>query len=103
MLTQRHLSIIGAALQYWQEEMCPHGPENLDGYFPPGEAIAPTNQELTELRTQLSTAELRFAIVVSGSSRIQELDLFANLEGAFAAANPTDQVAVVLIPAATSH
>jgi hypothetical protein len=33
MLTRREAATILAALQYWREEMCPHGPPIMRPYF----------------------------------------------------------------------
>ena len=60
MLTKRHLAIIRAALQFFDEEMSPHGPDVAHPYFEEplqGELRA---EELRKLRELLATTELRY-------------------------------------------
>jgi hypothetical protein len=60
LLTKRHLAIIRAALQFFDEEMSPHGPEVARPYFEEpleGELEA---DEVEQLRELLRTVELRY-------------------------------------------
>lgn len=63
MLQPRHLALIRAALQYWDEEQSPHGTEAFNGYvdesLPDGELTA---EDVTFLRTLLRRCQLLYAL-----------------------------------------
>jgi len=60
LLTKRHLAIIRAALQFFDDEVGPHGPDVARPYFdePLEEELAIV--EIQQLRERLRTAELRY-------------------------------------------
>ncbi len=51
------LSILRAALQYFGEELCPHGAEAIEDYLP-GEAVTP--EEVRSLRAELDEVQVRY-------------------------------------------
>lgn len=96
MLTSRHLAVLQAALQFFLEEMVPHGRDAMRGYF-----SKPLEQELTvdevrHLRQFLRKAKIRY-LVLKGNQPISDT-LYRTKEDATNAA-PTSlcHVAVVLI------
>ncbi len=62
MLTQDELRTICAALQFWEEEICPHPSADLAGYFPVGQNVPLTGRQLREVRRRLASCELRHGV-----------------------------------------
>jgi hypothetical protein len=61
LLTKRHLAVLRAALQYFDEELSPHGMEAMKDYFdrPLDEDL--TREEVQQLREFLRGCKLRYA------------------------------------------
>lgn len=60
MLTKRHLAIIRAALQFFDEEMSPHDPNVARPYFEEPLERELEAEEVGQLRALLRTVELRY-------------------------------------------
>ena len=59
MFTHKQLKLIRAALEYFDEEICPHGGEAIAGYVS-GEEVGPN--EVTELEEMFEGCDLRCLI-----------------------------------------
>lgn len=96
MLQPRHLVLIRAALQYWDEEQSPHGTEAFNGYvdesLPDGELTA---EDVTFLRTLLPHCQHRYALCNDEGRELIHERLFETIEEA--AAVEQGVVAAVLI------
>ncbi len=102
MLTKRHLAVLRAALQFFDEEMTPHGAHALRHYFdkPLREALKP--EEVRELRDLLRRSELLYACYDPIDSRLIGPELSATAEAALAMATTQNgMVATVVLPLAT--
>jgi len=75
LLTKRQLAIIRAALQFFDEEMSPHGSDVARPYFEEpleGELEA---QEVGQLRELLRVVELRYACCDTAGATVPSQDL----------------------------
>ena len=83
MLQPRHLVLIRAALQFWDEEQSPHGIEAFTGYveepLPDGEL---TTEDVEYLRLQLGQCELRYLLCDEDGSELISQRLFETVEAA---------------------
>jgi len=100
LLTKRHLAIIRAALQFFDEEMTPHGPDVSRPYFEEpleGELKA---DEVEQLRELLQTVELRY-LCCEGTGAIVSSQELMTLEQAQSTPNFFDgRLATVLLTSA---
>lgn len=65
ILTSEQLAVIRAALQFWAEEVCPHGFDAALPYF--DEVVDSTvvsTDEVTQLRRRLQCCELQYAALL---------------------------------------
>lgn len=60
MLTKRHLALVRAALQYFDEEMSPHGLRVMRPYFDEPLAAEFAEGEIQELRARLKDCVLAY-------------------------------------------
>jgi hypothetical protein len=97
MLTRRHLATIHAALQFWEEEMCPHSDDIVRPYLEPSDAVPLSLRELRDLRETLRLG-LRYAIYDPNLDRLGGTDLFATVSDAAAAAGTMTLVSVFVEP-----
>ncbi len=88
-----------AALQYWQEEMCPHGDEAAGSYIAPQHLPAPSAEEIGELRERFLPAVVRYAICADTGRDLAIRRLFADPESARRTLKSAQQLATVLLPA----
>ena len=102
MLTTRHLATVRAALQYWHEEMTPHGGDVMRPYFDVSNVEPLTANECRELRQMLRDAEVRYALYDPTRGRLAKLRLAQSLDEAQRRARRAQQVATVLIPVPAS-
>ena len=72
MLTQRHLTIIRAALQFFSEELGPHGPEAFEDYLP-DESIE--SMEVHQLCDRIDRCEIVYARVEPGKVAFIDPDM----------------------------
>jgi hypothetical protein len=72
MFTQRHLSVIRAALRFWSEEMGPHGHDQIGQYCELTETgdDFPDAQDVEWIVENAGRLELRFAIVSADSANV---------------------------------
>ena len=99
MLTPSHLTVIRAALKFWDEEMSPHDPGIYTGYFDEpigtGDWIKPAVQFL---RAQLSSCQWRYVACSPDGAALASDQLFETLEDAQKTFPVhTAQIAAVLI------
>lgn len=75
MLTQRHLALIRAALQFFDDEMVPHGRKAIRPYLdaPLGDNV--TSAEIQKLRSFLRNVELKFGRFDRRTARMIETQL----------------------------
>ena len=83
MLQPRHLVLIRAALQFWDEEQSPHGTAAFTGYveepLPGGEL---TNEDIKYLRVELAHCELRYLLGTEDGSELISQRLFETVDAA---------------------
>ena len=95
MLRQRHLPLLRGALQFFGEELLPHGPEVVQPYLDEEIDGEFNSSELQELQRFLSQVEVRYAVLDEADhERVQPQLSDAPDE----IAAPTDHLAVVLVP-----
>lgn len=102
MLTPRHLAVLRAALQYFDEELMPHGNGAMRPYFD-----VPLNVELNvelktpeirELRKFQRDCELKYACYDPTSARLTSSELSKSAEDVrLKTAGPASQIAVVVL------
>ena len=98
MLTQSHLAVLRAALQYFEEELGPHGIDAMRPYFdePPVGEIS--GSDLAQLRELLRTCEIRYVCCDVTGTRVMHTGLYASADVARTfAVDHVDQVATVLL------
>ena len=97
MLTQRQLATLRAALQFWREEICPHGEVAARPYLETS-AIAPlTSDEVNELRDRFDPTNLRYALFSTDQGSLTESTLFSTLEEAEILA-ADGRIATIILP-----
>ena len=97
MLTSREIETIRAALQFWREEICPHGAEVARPYLE-SEDISPlTSEEVERLRQKLMAARVRYARVSPDGATVLDWNLFATEPDVLSETMP-GIVATVLLP-----
>ncbi len=75
MLTKRHVAFLRAALQFFDEELTPHGPEAVRAYFKEpleGDLAA---EEIRRLRELLRSLELRSIVYEPVGMRVVSQEL----------------------------
>ena len=100
MLTRSQLAVLRAALQFFDEELGPHGINAMRPYFdkPPDEEIS--RSDLTKLRDLLRTCEVRYVCCDLAGTQVMHTGLHASADIARSfAARHVDQVATVLLMA----
>lgn len=98
MLTPRHLATLRAALLYWQEEISPHEPAVAQPYLESADRTPLNTEEIAELRKKLEVG-IRYAIYDPSRQRLDDLELFAELEEVQQVAGELP-IATVLLPIA---
>ena len=99
MLTKRHLAVLRAALQFFDEELVPHGLRTMRPYFdePLHRKLKPF--EVRELRTFLRDCELKYVGYDPTSARLTSPKLSKSADKArLVTVDPASQIAVVLLP-----
>lgn len=100
MLTKRHLAVLRAALQFFDEELMPHGSKAMRPYFSKPLSPAPSPEETQELRAFLENCELRYICCDPTTAQVHSSEL--SMTGKAASAMSTSQtcrIASVLLPA----
>ncbi len=98
MLTPNHLATIRAALQYWEDEICPHGADAMQPYFDNPDAVPLSANETTQLRSILQDRFLRFVIYAPDRTIISSPTIFETSGEAERQAAPEEGIAAVLLP-----
>lgn len=99
MLTRRHLAVLRAALQFFDEEFMPHGARAMRPYFdkPLRGTLKPL--EIHELRKFLRDCQLKYAGYDPVSGRLTNLKRSLSAAKArLKTSHPASQIAVVLLP-----
>ncbi len=100
MLTQQDMTLIVAALQFWGDEMDPQDTHLLKLYSSEPEADQTWMlAEIQQLRSQLKSAHLKYAVSNNLETALRTTDLFSNPEAAHQAKTiATDQIGTLLLP-----
>jgi len=99
LLTKRHLAVLRAALQYFDEELIPHGMEAMQPYFDQPLDGELNNEEVQRLRAFLRNCKLRYACCDSKRRNLISPKLSFNVKGVHnISAGKTVHVAAVLLP-----
>ena len=98
MLKQRHLTLLRGALQFFGEELLPHGSEVVQPYLDEEVDGEFTIAELQELQRFLSQVEVRYTALDAADRERVQPQLFDIIEEARTASNSTIRVATVLLP-----
>ncbi|MCG6157267.1 methyltransferase [Rubinisphaera margarita] len=97
VLTDDDLVLLRAALQFWSEELEPHGPSTWQPYL--DRQIQVRRGRCAELRQTLLNCELRYAAVERDADRFKQVALYHSpLAAALSATSDDAVVALVLIP-----
>jgi hypothetical protein len=101
VLTTKHLTVLRAALQYFQDELVPHGLDALRPYLDRPIDGGITSADVRQLQQFLRDAEIQYAAVSSAAPRQMDSTLYMSLEAASAGlSDDSRQVDVVLIMSA---
>lgn len=100
MLTQAHITLIIAALQFWSEEMDPEDEQCLRIYTEAPEAGQTwTPAEIQQLRSRLKTAHLKYVVSNESGTILQDKELHSTFQNAFKTrCNSTHLVGILLLP-----
>ncbi|HEY4259097.1 MAG TPA: hypothetical protein VGM98_03005 [Schlesneria sp.] len=100
MLTKSHLAVLRAALQYFDDEMGPHGMDVMRPYFDEEPTDEWTSLKIRELQTYLRDCELRYAGYSPTADELIDstLSLVANVKVPNMARRTYRVVTVVLPP-----
>lgn len=99
MLTTRQLAVLRAALQYFDEELIPHGIGAMRPYFDEPLNVELKTPEIRELRKFLRDCELKYACYDQTSRRLTSSELSKSAEDArLITADPASRIAVFLLP-----
>lgn len=98
MFTTNQISSICAALQYWKDEMCPHGREAMEPYFEKLPKRFLSSVEVTELQSQLLHSSLLFGVMGDSPGQLQTEELFRSERAARAATKLKARVVAVIVP-----
>ena len=102
MLTPKHWAVLRAALQYFQEELVPHGIEAVRPYVEPEFAAELAVTDLQTLGEFLREVRLRYTILIATEPPQLAPELMDDpLQARHAAAGLSGRVVVVLLPAET--
>ncbi len=85
MLTPKQLAVLRAALQYFQEELVPHGLDALQPYLDGPIEGDITAADVRQLQQFLRNAEIQYAAVSLTVPRQMESTLYMSLDAASAA------------------
>ena len=100
MLNERMIATILAALQFWQEEMCPHGPTAMQPYLPPGQPTPLVTAEIDQLREALANWDAgttKFVLCDPSGTVLRDIRIFPTALQAAEEARTTDAVIAVLL------
>ena len=95
MLTQTHLAVLRAALQFFDEELGPHGVNAMRPYFQEGLDEAVSRNDIAQLRELLRICEIRYVCCDREGTQVMHTGLFASAD--VARSFTAEQVATVLL------
>ncbi len=99
MLTRKHLAVLRAALQYFDEELMPHGMGAMRPYFDEPLNVELKTPEIRELQKLLRDCELKYACYDPTSSQLTGSELSKSAEDArLMTADPACRVITILLP-----
>lgn len=96
MLTQRHLALIRAALQFFDDEMVPHGRKAIGPYLDVPLQRKVTSAEIQELRTYLRNVDVKYGRYHAPARQMAVTRLSHSI--AKTRSGDDDVTAIVLIP-----
>jgi len=100
LLTTQHLALQRAALQFFEEELCPHGPDAMRSYFDEPFTRTWKTDEVRELRNFLKTCELGYVRYDRESGRLRNRTVFDAIEEThFQPLTDFTRIVPILIPA----
>ena len=102
MLTATHLAVLRAALQYFREELGPHGPDAWQPYLPDNTGAGITADTLAELQQLLADCQLAYGDVDPQTLRMSDPQLQFKMSTGKAATGH-HELAAVLWPRTTDH
>jgi hypothetical protein len=99
LLTRRHLAVLRAALQYFDEELMPHGIGAMRPYFDEPLNVELKTPEIRELQKFLRDCGLKYAGYDPTSARLTSSELSESADEArLMTDDPAPPIAVVLLP-----
>ena len=102
MLTQSHLAVLRAALQFFDEELGPPGINAMRPYFHEGLNQEVSRNDIAQLRELLRTCELRYVCCNRAGTRVMRSRLFVSAEVSRSfEVDHADQIATVLLTASS--
>ncbi|MCG8586262.1 MAG: hypothetical protein MI757_16265 [Pirellulales bacterium] len=97
MLTRQETETIRAALQFWREEICPHGEAAARHYLEIAGASPLSVTEIEELRDRFARSSLRYATLEPRHNQLADTKLYETAKHASAVAGVAS-VATVIMP-----
>ena len=100
MLTQRHLSVIRAALRFWSEEMQPYDSELMSAYCDRAESDDdfPYSEDVQWITDHMDQLDLRFILIDAARSSLISDHVFSSVTAAQQALGTTKgEVAAMLV------
>ena len=98
MLTPTHLAVLRAALQFFDEELGPHGINAMRPYFDEPLDTEISRSDLAKLRDVLRTCEIRYVCCDLARTQVKHTGLYASADVARSfAVDHVDQFATVLL------
>ena len=101
MPNEQDLSVLRAAVQFWHEEMSPHGNSGLEAYFD----VPTTGLDVVgvagQLRQRLHCCELRYAICNKRATRFLQTKVFQSQTDVRAAVTESASIATLLLTGIT--
>jgi cytochrome c biogenesis protein ResB len=97
VLTQRHLALIRAALQFFDDELVPHGLDGIRPYLDSALDENATSREIQQLRSFLRNVELRYGRFNRRTGDMIEVQCDELIESTNASIKDSSQAAVVIL------
>lgn len=101
MLTKNHLVLIRAALQFFDEEMSPHGVRVMRPYFDEPLSTEFAEGEIRQLRERLKNCALGYVRCNARTMTLASTEPSLNMDDIGSNAGHTAEVATILFPRPT--
>lgn len=98
MLTKNHLVLIRAALQFFDEEMGPHGVRVMQPYFDEPLSAEFAEGEIRQLRERLKNCALAYVRCNARTMTLGSTELSLNMDDIGLNAGHTEEMATILFP-----